>query len=356
MKRVLILLMVLILITACSPITEKNATDGDSTDGENGEGSSDVLEPVAIGIEATIDEASSKASIHYFLDDNDDTFEVTGTDKDLIIWEIAKKYDISLNKVRRTIAFNGEKYTSDIWEETADDIVPSESGAYDEDSDVQQAIESGEGSLWFDAKMNDAQDYAIVYTYKGDKLIEQFRVEWADKDVVIVDVKNKYGLTMTETKASIKFDGEWYVSRSSSALIKFNTEPESEEMRALAANLTYISEKDEGYIRGVTCDLNNSLIKINFTNIADDTRLLFAERKPQVPSSLRFVLNGKTIYNLDCGRDTAENNSIEPGEFQECIKSNVYFINSRADFYTNKQDRLYVTSLGIYEYIEFECK
>ncbi len=350
MQKYLLLLIVLVLITACAPITDKNVTEEAAAEEEGAE----APQPVAIGIEVDINNETGKASVHYFLDDVDETFELTGTDKDLLIWEIARKYNVSLNKVRRTIAFEGEKYISELWEETGTDVVPTESGTFN-DTGTGTAADA-EGELWFDARINDDQGYTTVYAYRESTLLEQFQIDFVDKNVVIVDVKNKYGLTMTQTRIAIKFDGKWYVSRSSTALTKTKTTPESDEIRALAENLTYLAEKDNGFLRGVACDLNNSLIKVKFTNIDNETRLLFADRKPQIPDSLRFVLNGKTLYNLDCGRDTTVNNSIEPGEVQECIKSGVYFIKSRADFYSDKKDRLYVTMIGVSEYLEFECK
>ena len=123
-----------------------------------------------------------------FLDDLDDTFDLTDTDKDVIIWEIAKKYNISLNKVRRTIAFDGEKYSSEIWEETAADVVPTESGAYNDTGDIGT---DAEGGLWFDARINTQGGYTTVYTYRGTRKIEEFRIDFSDKDVVITDIKNK---------------------------------------------------------------------------------------------------------------------------------------------------------------------
>lgn len=357
MKKILILLIVLILVTACAPISETDAAGGAAAeDGDAEEGTAAVQEPVAIGIEATIDEATGKASIHYFLDDNDDTFELDGADKDLLIWEIARKYDISLNKVRRTIAFGGEKYTSELWEETGADVVPTESGSYDDTGSSAVDSSDATGDLWFDARIYHSQGYTTVYTYRGDRLVEQFRLDFADRDVVVVDIKNKYGLTMSETRASLKFDGKWYISRESAAVQKLLAKPETEELKALAANLTYLSEKEEGFLRGVSCDLNNSLIKVKFTNIGEEMRFLFADRKPQIPESLRFVVNGKTLYNLDCGKNKTANNTIEPGETQECIKSGVYFIKSRPDFYSNKKDRIYVTAIGLSEFLDFECK
>jgi hypothetical protein len=355
-----LLVLALLLVTSCIPITKKgagaNATGAAAGEGASGAGAA----AIAVGIEVSINNATKNSTVHYFLDGMDETFTVKGTDTDLIIWEIAKKYNVSLNKVRRTIAFDGTKYSSEMWVEgEGDGAVPAQSGTYNATGQGGGTGASGadeDGDLWFDAHTAEGKGYTTVHAYTGDEEFEEFKINFEDKDVVIVEIKNKYGLTMSEARAAIKFDGEWYVSRSNVALASTKTTPESAAMRALAANLTYLAEKDEGFLRAVACDLNNSLIKINFTNTWNKTLLLFAERKPQIPDSLRFVLNGKTLYNLDCGRATTVDNSIDAGATLECIKSGAYFIRSRPDFYTGKIDRIYVTMIGVSEYLDFDCK
>ena len=192
---------------------------------------------------------------------------------------------------------------------------------------------------------------------------EVFTVPYTDKDAIIFDIAQKFGITLQEVRIAVSFDGQVYLREDQKEVAELEVKGQesifNESESNPYADLEYTFTKDDGFLRGIACDLENKVIKYKLTNFKDEPVNRYKNVKPKIQNPLTVYFNKKRLEESFCGGIW----TMEPGETIECYHAGVEFVRSpqsgsvydSIEYNTDLVDEFVLTQPGYNEHFTFVC-
>ncbi len=198
-------------------------------------------------------------------------------------------------------------------------------------------------------------------TSTWDGKTEKFTVPDVDKDAVAFDIAQHLGRGIREVRPFIYINGEAYLKPTElkKELAKY---AQSESKTFNISTIPILAVKEEGFIRGVGCDLEKKYLRVDLANPSDKEVTIYKEggSGPKVKDALVISLNRRLLGDMNCG----ESNKLGAGLKVSCVRGEAIFISggsmnqadTNASYDTTKPDLVYATRPGYHESIQFFCR
>jgi len=118
----------------------------------------------------------------------------------------------------------------------------------------------------------------------------EFDVPYDDKDAIIFDAADKWGVLLFDMRYAIYFDGNRHLRPSQ---VDSATEgiAQLKDGTLKVDYIEWVAEKDDGFIRKVGCDRNKGIIKFEVHNFMDIDLPIWRDVKPRIKGSLVTRIN-----------------------------------------------------------------
>jgi len=204
--------------------------------------------------------------------------------------------------------------------ETLGEIIAAEENKTENKTEEKKEEVKSRIDIWIN---KDADTTKVNGTFYSEKVSETF--SYTDLDAIIFDLANTLNTKLDEVRLIVYVDGERYLKPTQS-VVAAEAEAKEQQKTTDFAAIPVIFTKDEGYIRGVGCDLNQGLLKIVFYNNETEDVPFYRNVFPRIKMGLVTYINKKIIVPLYC-----ENNSqvIPANSTIECIRAGVFFVKAK---------------------------
>ena len=194
-----------------------------------------------------------------------------------------------------------------------------------------------------------------------DGVTKTFSVPDNDPDALVFDIAQELGKGIREIRPFVFINGQSYLKPSEQ---KKALEKVGQKETALfdASKISIMATKEEGFLRGVGCDLSQKYIRVDLTNPTENPVTIFKNKNtfPKVKSAMAIFLDRRPLTDMACSGGVY---TFAPGDNFTCIKGNVAFIalGSRNLFETNasydasQPDEVAITRPGYKESMPFYC-
>ena len=194
--------------------------------------------------------------------------------------------------------------------------------------------------------------------FYGDIVDEDF--DYTDIDAIMFDLTKILNTKIDEVRLVVYVDDEPYLKPSQSATAQQHF-AEIQEKETNFSAIPIVFTKEEGFIRAIGCDMNESVLRITFHNPTEQEVPLYKIVIPRLQGALVTYLNKKMILPLYC----EDNKQVIPSNRSlDCIKAGVFFVQAKTinifdeemHYDKNLEDQLVVTRPGYNEEVKFRCK
>ena len=194
--------------------------------------------------------------------------------------------------------------------------------------------------------------------FYGDIVDEDF--DYTDIDAIMFDLSKILNTKIEEVRLVVYIDNEPYLKPSQSAATQQNF-AEIREKEINFSAIPIVFTKEEGFIRAIGCDINQSVLRVIFHNPTEQEVPLYKLVIPRVKGALVTYLNKKMILPFYC----EDNKQVIPSNRSlECVKADVFFVQAKTTnifdeemrYDESLEDQLVVTRPGYNEEVKFRCE
>jgi len=194
--------------------------------------------------------------------------------------------------------------------------------------------------------------------FYGDIVDEDF--DYTDIDAIMFDLSKILNTKIEEVQLVVYIDDEPYLKPSQSAATQQHF-AEIQEKETNFSAIPIVFTKEEGFIRAIGCDMNESVLRIIFHNPTEQEVPLYKIVIPRLQGALVTYLNKKMVLPLHC----EDNKQVIPSNRSlDCIKAGVFFVQAKTTnifdeemrYDESLEDQLVVTRPGYNEEVKFRCK
>lgn len=242
--------------------------------------------------------------------------------------------------------------------ETLGELVEAEENKTEEEPEEDTEVEKPEETRIDITTDNVTETARAEGKYEGQTVYKTF--SFIDIDAMIFDLASLLDVTLDDIRLILYIDGQPFIkpSQSDAAVQHF---AEIQEKETNFDNIPIIFTKDEGLIRAIGCDLNQSIIRIVYYNNGSTEIPFFQQVTPKIKNALVTYFNKKMAYPLYCKDDAVV---IAPNGTVDCIKAAVTFVRTpktnifdeETSYNNDSQDQLVLSRPGFKEEVNFLCK
>lgn len=279
---------------------------------------------------------------------------------------VAKNATSTVNtSMNKTVASNASiktnttpKTTSTTTGNTTDMVVLSNDTEAEPEPDTTTPVEPAKPQNRIDATTQSTTS-RVVSTFDGKT--EEFTVPDVDHDAIVFDIAQHLGRGAKEVRPFIYINGGAYL-KPAELKKALETVAVKEATTFNISSVPITKTKEDGFLRGVGCDLDNGYLRIDLANDGEDDVPIYKSRDvaPKVKNALVISLNRRPLENMNCGNTSFV---LQAGLKMTCIKGQSTFISSGSHnaFQTNgsydlsQPDVVWANRPGYKEVIEFHC-